>query len=164
MTTSVVHYDDILEYNAHNLYGISKAIMKNIALNLALNNMPFILTHSTFSGSGAHTAHWIGDNVATWDDLWYSIPTMFSFGLFGFPMVGVDICGFSQDTTEDVCNRWIQLVSFYHFSRDHSIKGSKHQEIYLWDSVTRSVNKALGLRYKLLPYIYTLSFEAHTKK
>jgi alpha-D-xyloside xylohydrolase len=67
MTTSVVHYDDILEYNAHNLYGISKAIMKNIALNLALNNMPFILTHSTFSGSGAHTAHWIGDNVATYD-------------------------------------------------------------------------------------------------
>ena len=73
MAASAVHYDDILEYNAHNMYGISKAIMKNTKLKLALKKRPFILTHSTFVGSAAHSAHWTRDNATTWNDAWLSV-------------------------------------------------------------------------------------------
>eukprot|EP00088_Acartia_fossae_P064412 TRINITY_DN7924_c0_g1_i12.p1 TRINITY_DN7924_c0_g1~~TRINITY_DN7924_c0_g1_i12.p1 ORF type:complete len:879 (-),score=174.43 TRINITY_DN7924_c0_g1_i12:112-2748(-) len=155
-----------LHYNVHSMYGWSEAQATNRALRTVLGKRPFILSRSTFVGSGKYTSHWLGDNFSGWDDMRYSIIGVLQYNMFGIPLVGADICGFVGNTTEEMCARWHQLGAFYPFSRNHNIIGALDQDPGSWGTdslVARVARDAIKVKYSLLPYIYSQFYNSYNQ-
>lgn len=160
---TVKHWDGTAEYDAHSLYGMAEAAATKVALTEVRKKRPFLLSRSTFVGAGAYGAHWTGDNKARYEDIAYSIVSVMNSGMAGIPMVGADICGFYDMASDELCSRWIQTGAFHPFSRAHSNRDNGNKELYLFPKTTVAARKALGMKYQLLPYYYTLNYEAHIK-
>lgn len=122
-----------------------------------LDRRPFIISRSNSVGSGHFGGHWTGDNVASWDFLRLSISGNFLFQIFGMQMVGADICGFYRNTTEELCSRWMQVGSFYPFSRNHNELESRSQEPYAFGkTLLETSRESLKTRYALLKHMYSV--------
>uniref|UniRef100_A0A4W4FQF6 P-type domain-containing protein n=1 Tax=Electrophorus electricus TaxID=8005 RepID=A0A4W4FQF6_ELEEL len=148
-------------YNVHSLYGLMEAKASARYLRI-LGKRPFVISRSTFPSQGLYSGHWLGDNRSRWKDLYMSIPGMLTFNLLGIPLVGADICGFSDNSTEELCVRWTQLGTFYPLSRNHNTKESQAQDPTMFSPAARAAMKeALLLRYSLFPFLYTLFHHAH---
>ncbi|XP_072098532.1 lysosomal alpha-glucosidase isoform X1 [Mobula birostris] len=150
-------------YNLHNLYGLTEAIASHDALIKVRGKRPFIISRSTFPSHGHYAGHWTGDISSNWNDMYYTIPAIMLFNMYGVPLVGADVCGFRWGTTEELCIRWTQLGSFYPFMRNHNDWKQPSQEPYVFsESAQSAMRKALFTRYMLLPFLYTLFHKAHT--
>ena len=123
------------------------------------NKRPFVLSRASMFGTGKFSNHWLGDNYSTLDSMIVSIPGIFNFQMFGFNLVGADICGFGGNTTDQLCSRWTDLGAFYPFSRNHNANDTISQEPWTLGNLTmKSILKSLRLRYSLLRYMYTQMF------
>ena len=157
-------------YNIHSMYGRDEAIQTKSALDAVLGKRGFVLSRSTFVGSGSNTTHWLGDNWSQWDNLKFSIVGSLEMNQFGIPMVGADICGFSGPVTEELCARWQLLGSFYPFSRNHNMQGWHDQDPGMWPIVASNTRKALmvspvysnSLIAKILPLHFLVAFRSDT--
>lgn len=157
------HYHNQLEYNVHSMYGFTETIATRTALETTLQKRTLVISRSSFSGSGSHGGHWLGDNDSTWAAMAASIAGIINFNLFGIPMVGADICGFNGNTNAELCARWMQLGAFYPFSRNHNTIGATDQDpTSLGQQVLEISREVLLLRYSLLPLLYSLFHRAHT--
>ncbi|KAI0271249.1 glycosyl hydrolases family 31-domain-containing protein [Gloeopeniophorella convolvens] len=157
IATNSTHFGGYVELDTHNVWGYMEERATNLALRtLQPGNRPFLISRSTFPGSGRWSGHWLGDNYSKWAYMRYSIQGVLQFQLFQIPMVGADTCGFAGNTDEELCNRWMQLSAFTPFFRNHNQRGALSQEPYRWDSVANASRTAIAVRYSLLPYWSTL--------
>jgi alpha-glucosidase/lysosomal alpha-glucosidase len=154
ISLNATHYGNVTEANVHVYSGFLETYATNQFLK-SKSLRPFIITRSSTWGSSKYGFHWTGDNKAEWEYLRSSIPDNFNNQMFGFQMVGPDICGFGGNTNTELCARWFQLGALYTFARNHNDADSISQEPYaLGDTVLQAAKNNLKLRYSLLKYFY----------
>ncbi|XP_022245024.1 sucrase-isomaltase, intestinal-like [Limulus polyphemus] len=146
-------------YDVHSIYAWGQVIATLEAAHRATGQRSIVITRNTYPSFGQWAGHWLGDNFSRWVDLHRSIIGMLEFNLFGIPYVGADICGFFDVPSPEMCKRWQQLGAFYPFSRNHNGLNNPEQDPGAFgDEVAIPARRALEIRYRLLPYIYTLFY------
>ena len=137
----------------------------------------FILTRSGFLGQQRYGANvWSGDVASTWESFRNQISAGLNFSLCGMPHWNSDIGGFfaghynkswNDDSAsknplyQELYVRWLQFGTFNPMMRSHGT--DVYREIYKFgkkgEPVYDAIEKMIGLRYSLLPYIYSTSWE-----
>lgn len=155
---SVVNGDAI-----HNVYGHqwAKMVYQN-QLNLAPNKRPFILMRSGFSGSQRYgMIPWTGDVNRTWGGLKPQVELSLQMGILGMGYTHSDLGGFAggEKFDKELYIRWLQYGVFQPIYRPHA-QDNIAPEVVFHDKETQDIlRKFIKLRYKLLPYNYTLAYQ-----
>jgi len=103
-------------------------------------------------------AVWTGDVDSTWDDLMSTPGMMLNWVLGGAPYVGCDIGGFLGNTSGPHLTRWMQVGTFMPIMRVHSVlEAIPHFPWNFGQPAARAMQKTLNLRYRLIPYHYSLA-------
>jgi alpha-D-xyloside xylohydrolase len=138
------------------------------------NIRPFILSRSGFAGLQRYGATvWSGDIAPRWSDLKDQIAAGVGFSLSGLPNWTMDIGGYQPEARylhpdarnleewRELNTRWFEFGAFCPVFRSHG--QAPPREIYHLAPPGSAVYEALlyydELRYRLMPYIYSLAGE-----
>lgn len=153
-----------------------------------LNHRAFALHRNGYAGMQRYGAFlWSGDVYSTWETLKTHVPVAVNTGLSGIPFWGTDIGGFvpTREYTGELHVRWFQFGAFCPSFRAHgrtwhlrlpwgwNTGKLGHEELRGYTGgaghpdpselrnprVEPIVRKYLELRYRLLPYTYTVARE-----
>jgi alpha-D-xyloside xylohydrolase len=127
-----------------------------------------ILTRSGFAGIQRHgVVNWSGDITADWTTLRTQLWAGLNYSISGLPYWTTDIGGFfsgNPDTEgyRELFIRWFQWGAFCPIFRVHGTYYPKEPWRF-GKEVEEILVKYIRLRYRLLPYIYTLAWMVYEK-
>jgi len=149
--------------NTYPLY-VTRALSDNLHIDRP-NKRVFHLSRSSFPGQQATGgAIWSGDSTSSNDVLRRQIAASLNYQLSGIPYWSQDIGGFFRPSDQytdpwyqRLLTRWFQFGAFTPIFRVHG--DESHTEYWNYGpNVLQDVLLIDNLRYRLLPYIYTLAY------
>jgi alpha-glucosidase len=102
-------------------------------------------------------AVWTGDINSTWAAFSEQPGTLLNWSMAGMPYVSHDTGGFQGTPTPELYTRWIEEAAFIPIMRAHGTHNSPRWPWAFGDEQLAAMTKAIDLRYRLIPYIYTLA-------
>ena len=126
----------------------------------------FLLTRSAFLGQQrVGAAVWSGDVFSTYWALTHQVPAGLNFALSGYPYWTTDIGGYwppypgslEEPAYQDLYARWFEFGTFCPIFRTHGHR--PHNELWTYDKVEPTLIRYDKLRYRLMPYIYSLAWK-----
>ncbi len=147
----------------HNAYGHAwaKMVFERQA-DAYPDTRPLIMMRSGFVGSQRYgMVPWTGDVSREWDGLKPQIELNLQMGLFGLSYTHSDLGGFAGGETFDkeLYIRWLQYGVFQPVYRPHAQEHIAPEPVFHDRETRRIVRDFVNLRYRLLPYNYTLAYE-----
>ncbi|MCF6131085.1 glycoside hydrolase family 31 protein [Flavobacterium wongokense] len=150
----------------HNIYGHNwaKLIADGYKKDFP-NQRPFILMRAGYSGSQRFgMVPWSGDVSRGWGGLQSQMEIALQMGMQGLGYMHSDLGGFAGDYFDnELYLRWLQYGVFNPIFRPHA-QEEVASEVARKDVKTMAkAKKSVELRYQLMPYNYTLSFDNNQK-
>lgn len=146
----------------HNIYGHewAKLVAQGYQKDFPTQR-PFILMRAGYSGSQRFgLIPWSGDVNRTWGGLRSQPEIALQMGMQGLAYMHSDLGGFAGANLDDeLYARWLQYGVFQPIFRPHAQEDVPSEPIFRAAKAKQLAKAAIELRYRLLPYNYTLAFE-----
>jgi alpha-glucosidase len=146
----------------HNVYGLQMARASAEGLRrLRPDERVPLISRAGYAGLQRHALVWTADNHSTWAQLRLGVSMCLSLGLSGVAFCGPDVGGFASDCDGELLARWTQVGALTPFFRNHSALSTQRQEPWAFGQPYESIcRRWIEFRYELLPYLYTLAWQA----
>lgn len=124
---------------------------------------PYIINRAGFAGIQRYAQVWGGDNLTDWRTLKFNIATILGMGLSGCANMGCDIGGFAGPAPDaELLLRWIQNGIFQpRFCLNSANSDNTVTQPWMYEETLPMVREAYTQRYRMLPYLYSLMYEAN---
>jgi alpha-glucosidase len=145
-----------------NVFGFQMARSTYEGTKALLNGKrPFNLTRSGFAGIQRYSAVWTGDNVSYDEHMMLGVRIVNSMGLSGVAFAGFDAGGFVGNADIKLFTRWMSIAALAPFFRAHTMINTRDSEPWSYGEEAEQIcRNYIKLRYQLMPYIYSLFYEA----
>lgn len=163
---SIVHHNGETARQYHNVYGnVWSSIIYDLFKDEYPDNRLMTLMRGGTTGLQRYSVFpWSTDVSRSWGGLQPQVKIMLNSGLSGLGYMSHDVGGFAIDeenpTDPELYLRWLQLGVFSPVLRTHA---QKFAEPYHYPEYASTFRDLVKMRYRWLPYNYTLAYENASK-
>ena len=184
LKAQVLDYGIDVGWNDNNEYSImhDAAVCQGFGQTMPMHRVrplfPLLMTRATFEAQVEHSGTrnvfgvtrggspgiqryaqtWSGDNTTSWETMRWNIRTGLQMSLSGMFNIGHDVGGFAGPLPDpEMFCRWVQACSLNPRMVMNSWKAGNISNVpWMHPEVTPHIAEAIRLRYRLLPYMWSL--------